>query len=186
MPAAVCLREVNVASYSVPGKRLKSKSLGNSAQSCSHKCALITHLKLRLTASCTQSYARALAGCLVVWGAAVVVPGVAVVDAAGVDETTRVVETADSSEQCAGAVSGGPLDPCGHGGAPALRRAGAVLRDVQFCVDRISACARALGGGHSGRARLQGQGEGAAAIPSDQIWPSCVFVIDSKLEGGCH
>lgn len=59
-----------------------------------------------------------------------VVPGVAVVDAAGVDEATRVAQTADLSNHFAGAVSGGPLDPCGHGAAPARRRAGAVLRDV--------------------------------------------------------
>lgn len=64
MPAAVCLPEVNVPSYSIPGKCLQSKSLAYFAQDCFHKCALITHLKLRLTASCTQCYARALAGCL--------------------------------------------------------------------------------------------------------------------------
>jgi hypothetical protein len=48
---------------------------------------------------------------------------------------------------------------------------------------------RALGPWGEGTAdERASKGKGKVLQPSlsDQIWLSCVFVIDSKLEGGCH
>ena len=61
---------------------------------------------------------------------------------------------------CAGAVAGGPLDPRRHGGPPARSRAGALLRDLQLCLDWVPARARALGRRHQWWARCQRQDQG--------------------------